>query len=201
GRVTAAALAVLTPSRPPSADVWPVLTRLRGRDVLSPETYEDCLAVAPDRVRKSLRRLAPMVDRPADIDPEATVEAIGLRPAESAVFRLLRSVDVLVTSAAAVRVAARVAGTDANLRNVLTAGRIDLARLVGTGDEAPMRMAAIRHLGLTICTSSVPSCQSCPIASACASNGVTDGVQLARADRAGEDAGLLFAGLDNEVPN
>ncbi|MDT3444352.1 DNA cytosine methyltransferase, partial [Pseudofrankia sp. BMG5.37] len=87
-------------------------------------------------------------------------------PADEKVFKMLLGYDVLAAGMSAVRVAARFRGTRSHERNQLTDGRIDLARLVGTGDEAPLRMAAIRYLGMTDCGPGVPKCGSCPLAEA-----------------------------------
>ena len=76
---------------------------------------------------------------------------IGLKPAESEIYALLSGDDVLLTSQGVLRVAARVAGTNSHQLNRLTDGRIDLARLVGSGEDAALRMAALRLLAATRC--------------------------------------------------
>lgn len=62
-----------------------------------------------------------------------------------------------------IRVAARVLGTDSHLRNTLTQGRVDLSRLIGGGTDAPLRMAAIRQIGNTLCRASEMNCDECPL--------------------------------------
>lgn len=68
------------------------------------------------------------------------------------------------------RVAARVAGTQSDVSNRHTDGRIDLARLVGGGPDAPLRMGALRILASTECGATTNSCAACPLQPWCASS-------------------------------
>jgi DNA (cytosine-5)-methyltransferase 1 len=91
-----------------------------------------------------------------------------MKPSQERMFRLLCGQDVLLDNQAALRVAARVAGTKSNKVNRMSDGRVDLARLIGAGDEAPLRMAALRLLGSTLCRELSPVCEVCPLRSYCA---------------------------------
>lgn len=99
--------------------------------------------------------------------PEQAVELakeLGLRPAEKALFFLLRGRNLMLTSQGPLRVAAKVANSTSDRVNRLTDGRIDLARLVGSGEtEAPLRMAALRLIGKTICLPKEQFCSACPL--------------------------------------
>jgi len=67
------------------------------------------------------------------------------------------------------RVAARIAGSRSDENNRLTDGRIDLSRLVGSGPDAALRMAALRLLATTHCTIGESDCGGCPLAQWCQS--------------------------------
>ena len=100
-------------------------------------------------------------------DLDEVSASLGMRPAEDLTFRLLCNQDVLLTNQSATRVASRVAGSESSSKNRLSDGRVDLARLVGSGTEAPLRMAALQIVGTRICTTKEPRCGDCPIASWC----------------------------------
>lgn len=100
-------------------------------------------------------------------DPDQLETALALNSSESQLFRLLTGDDALLTTQAALRVAARVSGTESDTVNRLSDGKVDLARLVGGGSMAPARMAAVRLLGLTVCRKSQPLCHDCPLLTAC----------------------------------
>ncbi|WP_232793912.1 DNA cytosine methyltransferase [Pseudofrankia saprophytica] len=182
----AAACALLSRAQPIPAEDMPALSVLSGCDRLDDATLQACLRVAPSNTRRRLERLRKIVDVELSEDAGDVIKLLKLRPAEAKVFKLLRGYDVLVAGASAVRVAARFLDTTSDEQNLLTNGRIDLSRLVGTGEqkfdqtsgtdepgrvakrgeEAPMRMAAIRHLAMTVCESTTPDCAACPLASA-----------------------------------
>ncbi|MFE4714816.1 hypothetical protein ACFRAM_28650 [Paenibacillus sp. NPDC056722] len=70
--------------------------------------------------------------------------------------------------------AARVAGSESDRINRLSDGRADLARLVGAGPDAPLRAAALRLLGSTVCTGTAPLCVVCPLRKQCPSSAASD---------------------------
>ena len=75
----------------------------------------------------------------------------------------------LVTSAAVLRVTARVTGTTVDRRNQNSTGRMELAKLVGAGENAATLNVAMHRLGQSVCTPRNPTCQSCPLRASCAS--------------------------------
>jgi DNA (cytosine-5)-methyltransferase 1 len=105
-------------------------------------------------------------------DAEALVESLAMRPAEADLCRLLSGDDVLLANQSALRVAARVAGSDSATKNRLSDGKVDMARLVGAGPDAPLRMAALRLLGTELCKTEDRKCGHCPLAEWCASTAV-----------------------------
>ncbi|MBM0274464.1 DNA cytosine methyltransferase [Micromonospora tarensis] len=122
------------------------------------------------RLRNAVERLAPLLDDP-DVahNPDQLEIKLRLRAAETDLFRLLLGEDRLVPNQTATRVAARVVGSDSHTTNRLTAGRLDLALLVGSGVHAASRMAAVRLLGATVCRTE-PSrqlCRTCPLRNNC----------------------------------
>lgn len=74
----------------------------------------------------------------------------------------------LVTSAAVLRVAARVTGTTVDRRNQKSTGRMELAKLVGAGENAATLNVAMHRLGQTVCTPRDPACHHCPLWAICA---------------------------------
>jgi DNA (cytosine-5)-methyltransferase 1 len=102
-------------------------------------------------------------------DDEAVELACRFRPAERDLYRLLLDTDMLLTSQAATRVAARVCGTESETRNRLSNGRLDMARLVGAGSDAPLRMAALHLIGSTLCRPQASLCGQCPLRDFCIS--------------------------------
>lgn len=150
---------------------------LRGAKSLTPsmlDSVEGRLRTAA--ARSALGRLRHAVrsgSRHGTADQEHLVNAAQLKPAEVDLFRLLTGQpDLLYTGQGAIRVAARVLGSESHRINRLSAGRLDLARLVGAGTNAPARMAAIRLIGASLCRSGEPDaahCASCPLRSTCRS--------------------------------
>lgn len=119
-----------------------------------------------DRARWA-SRLEQIVDRLDLEDVEAVGVALGLSPSHVKLLSLLHGGDHLVLGAAVQRVAARLCGLEGDkVANGLTEGRVRIARVVGAGDLAPNRMAALRVLGNSVC-GPVPSCEACPLASEC----------------------------------
>lgn len=120
------------------------------------------------QVVSRLDRIAAVVsDDGAWEDPGNLAKALKLKPAELAAFRLALGGDILLTAQGVLRVAARIAGRPSDRKNRLTDGRIDLSRLVGGGEHAPMRMAAIREISSLYCFPAMPDCGGCPLRAWC----------------------------------
>ena len=101
-------------------------------------------------------------------EPENLPALLGLKPAQTALLRLLAGDDLLLVTQPVMRVAARVLGAESDRINTLTDGRVNLARLVGGGADAPLRMAAIRLIGQMFCAPAEPLCAQCPLRPRCA---------------------------------
>jgi len=165
----AAAAAVTSSALAEPARTGDGLRYLRGLGTLDAATLRCAIdSLAGSKAGQALERLRPLVRRKSVWrTPEVLPEVIGLKPGETQLFRMLQGEDVMLRSQGVLRVAARVAGTRSDETNRLTDGRIDLARLVGSGPEAPLRMAAIRVLGATRCGVSTSDCGGCPLAAWC----------------------------------
>lgn len=127
-------------------------------------------------VRRALMRLLPAVDaweeQQQDTgsagDTAPWWEAVQLLPAEIERFACLAlGSPVLLTTQAPVRVAARMTGRPVHKVDRLTDGRLALAEIVGGGERAPVRMAAVAALGGGVCTIEEPDCGSCPLTMLC----------------------------------
>ncbi|MFP8941730.1 DNA (cytosine-5-)-methyltransferase [Streptomyces fenghuangensis] len=155
--------------RPGSAGAK-LMGRLRGVTRLGPETYDTLVKGAPSaRSSRSLERLKVLVDNETVWEkPLELPEVVGFEPAEAALYRLLSGEDLLLAGQGPIRVAARVNGTEADRKNRLSDGRVNLAKLVGAREEAPLRMAALRLIGMTTCRERAPLCSRCPLREYCA---------------------------------
>jgi len=127
-------------------------------------------------VVSALRRLLPAVDAwweqertgPPGIDGMQWWEAVKLMAAEEERFACLAlDAPVLLTTQAPMRVAARVTGRPVDKVDRLTDGRLALAEIVGGGEKAAARMAAVAALGRGVCTVVDPACGSCPLRLLC----------------------------------
>lgn len=123
-------------------------------------------------------------------DCEQFEEAAGVsRALARMVFRLVpaESHDPIVAPSPVLRVAARFWGSDVDVRNKRSDGRVAVARLVGVDDEAardPLlrSQGALAHLALFevaehICRPVTPDCGRCPLNAECASRSDLDSGQ------------------------
>src|SRR5262249_41613726 len=100
-------------------------------------------------------------------DTDQLADQLNMKTAEESTFRVLAGEDVLLTTQATLRVAARVVGSESDKNNRLSDGRVDLAHLIGAGSDAPLRAAALRLLGGTVCKTPIAMCASCPLRPQC----------------------------------
>ena len=171
---TALVSTVMVNGRADDGTVAMVLWQLVTPAHLTLEWLEDC--ELPAGVKRALTRLLPAaaawrdqqtIEQVPDGAP-AWYEAVTLLPAELERFACLAlGSPVLLTTQAPVRVAARVTGRPVDKVDRLTDGRLALAELVGGGQAAPGRMAAVAALGRGVCTVEEPECTSCPLALLC----------------------------------
>lgn len=138
---------------------------------LDAERFLAILARAGSSRRRLEGRLEQVVGRPELLaDPVNLVDAAGWGKSEAMLLAVMRGVDLIWSGSPAQRVASRMHGQDpSNTLNRQTDGRARIARLVGAGDGAAARMAALRLLGVTTCVSD-PLCGSCPLKEFCPSS-------------------------------
>jgi DNA (cytosine-5)-methyltransferase 1 len=168
GQAVAVLAALLGLDRLEGRDTSGALVPLVGREKLAAADLDRFCAAAGDvRFERRLQRVRPLTSlRKVWQDSNELIQELCLKPAEKALFRLMMGEDVMLTSDIALRVAARVAGHEL-AQNRLTDGRIELARLVGGGKDAPLRMAALRLVGKTTCRPTEPVCATCPLEQWC----------------------------------
>ncbi len=168
----AAVTALLTGTRASGQVLETAMGGMRGISHLGAGTIMQLgLAVTSPTAQAAVRRLATLTNkRSIWKDVDAVSVALSMRPGEDLTFRLLCNEDVLLTNQPALRVASRFRDTGSSSKNRLSDGRVDLARLVGFGTEAPLRMAALQLLGTQVCTAVNPECDGCPIAPGCATS-------------------------------
>jgi len=118
---------------------------------------------------KAVVRLTAAVAAIIDLGWEQGVTscATGIGPSGRQWLELLVDQEGLVASSAVLRVTARLTNTGVDRQNRLSAGRMELAKLVGSGSQAPMLNAAMHRLGSTICTTESPACTGCPLRRVC----------------------------------
>ncbi|MFF1377791.1 DNA (cytosine-5-)-methyltransferase [Streptomyces sp. NPDC058308] len=168
----AAVMAVLSGSKMKPMQLRELMELTRGRKAVTQRLYEALIKKAPTPgVAAKIARLLPLVgDRYAwqPSKSHAVPERIGLRPAEERLYSLLvGDQDLLLVTQGAIRVAARLNNSDADRTNRLSDGRVNLVRVVGASD-GPLRMAALRVIGSTLCTARNPYCAQCPLRKHCA---------------------------------
>jgi len=167
--LAAMAAAVLSGARARQDETTAATEALRERDMLTPPLLQAAITrIGTPGGERALRRLEPLLNRFADDDAPKLVE---LRPAEASIYHLLRGTvagESLLTTTTTVRVASRFLDTKSRSQEMLTAGRIDLARLVGSGEGSMTRMAALRQIGRSVCGPAAdPICDQCPLAAWC----------------------------------
>jgi DNA (cytosine-5)-methyltransferase 1 len=140
----------------------------------TPRLLATLVAMAdPGRRRLAAERLvaaaAAVRSDPAGWSGAGWAKAAGLGPAGRDWFGVLAGDGLgLVASTAVLRVTARVTGSDVDRQNRNSAGRMELAKLVGGGEAAPTLNAAMHRLGTAVCTTGQPACHACPVRGVCA---------------------------------
>jgi DNA (cytosine-5)-methyltransferase 1 len=101
-------------------------------------------------------------------EPDELADELRLKPAERGVFHLLLGANIMLATASVLRVTSRFFDSESHEKNKLTDGRVELARLVGGGSDAPLRMSAIRLLASSHCViGERPACPTCPLSDWC----------------------------------
>ncbi|MBE1533212.1 DNA cytosine methyltransferase [Actinomadura algeriensis] len=166
-QAVALVVALLGPARVESRGMVAALEKLRGRVKLVRKDLDALYAAASNdpRVQERLSRVEDLTTlRKIWDDSVELIATLKLKPVEKTLFMLLMREDVILPSQGPLRVAARVNGSTSDKQNRLTEGRVEIARLIGGGDEAPKRMAALRHLSVVNCLpGDAPFCATCPL--------------------------------------
>lgn len=166
----AAVMAVLSGTRLKPAQLEEIAVVVQGQDSLTETAHLKLLDAAPTAAaRVRIERLAGAVGETSVWStPEDVPERLAMKPSEAALYRLLIGVDLLWVGQGALRVAARLSNSESDKVNRLSDGRVELVKLVGAGDDATLRMAALRVIGNSFCRPKQPLCSQCPLSTACA---------------------------------
>ncbi|MFC9398545.1 DNA (cytosine-5-)-methyltransferase [Streptomyces sp. NPDC057027] len=170
--VHAAVVAVLSGTRVKPDQLRKMIEAIRGNTTLTRSALRTLVEAAPtDAVRARLERLSEVAGKPSawsDEKRDELPERLGMKPAERSLYRLLSDEDLLWVGQGALRVAARLHDSDSDRTNRLSDGRVHLVKLVGAGEKAPLRMAALRLIGNNLCRAKQPLCEECPLSQYCA---------------------------------
>ncbi|MEV4753627.1 DNA cytosine methyltransferase [Micromonospora sp. NPDC049559] len=169
----AAVVAMVSGAKAKPAVMAEFMTNVRSSKTLTAALFRRLVDAAPSAsVRARVDRLAPLVDRSYDWQWKKRFDVpakLAMKPAEAALYRLLIGEDLMLVGQSTLRVAARVNGIEPDHANRLSEGRVNLVKLVGAGEDAPLRMAAIRLIGMDLCREDQPVCSECPLIAHCAS--------------------------------
>lgn len=176
----AAVATLLTGRSVPAAGAEYALQAIRGRVRLSTADLDQLSQELPTESGQAIVGLFRPLLRQRNVwgDAGLLADALHLRASQERTFLLLAGNDVLLATQPTLRVAARVAGSESHKVNRLSNGRVDLATLIGVGQDAPLRAAALRLLGNTICLPAQPACDRCPLQANCASSARLDVSQV-----------------------
>ncbi|MFF8647304.1 DNA cytosine methyltransferase [Streptomyces griseoluteus] len=175
--LSAAVVAILSGTKLKPEQLRAMVEVVKECGSLTKSAFKSLLDMAPSTAaRARVERLVVVVD---DEDvwakPEDVPGRLELKPAERSLYRLLTNEDLLWVGQGALRVAARLNDSDSDRTNRLSDGRVNLVKLVGAGEDAPLRMAALRLIGNTLCRAKEPLCYECPLSKYCAGRDDTSG--------------------------
>lgn len=160
--------------------VWPLLARWPGPSELLAESH-------------SFKEIAGWIDRSARADqvletaswlqsrPEALSSADELAKAPNVTAAIAdlamlvlpstgdeESEDLVLVTKGTLRVAARYSGDVVDMKNRLTDGRLEVARLIGADVNARAAHLALMEIANSICQPTERRCTACPLAGTCA---------------------------------
>jgi DNA (cytosine-5)-methyltransferase 1 len=171
-------MAILSGTRMPMPHLRSLMETVANQGKLTRSTLRTLLdAAQTDTTRARLERLSVVAGKRLVWEQERRLdlpELVGLKPAEERLYRLLLGEDMLWVGQSALRVAARLHNSESDRVNRLSDGRVNLVKLVGADDDAPLRMAAIRLIGQTLCRIKEPICGACPLARYCVGRSTSD---------------------------
>ena len=153
------------------------MTWFRGQESITTQILDSAISETDSKpMARALERLRAVVGLSPQgwLDRDRVIDRLQLTASEESVFMHLLGAPILVNSQQAIRVAARVMGEDEE-RNRSTDRLVDLCRLVGSGDDAALRMGAVRAIASSTCHATAPDCAACPLRNACASAPVVRG--------------------------
>jgi DNA (cytosine-5)-methyltransferase 1 len=171
-------MAILSNTRVSDPQLRSMMETVIGQARLTRTALHSLIEAAPtNSVRARLERLTDVAGKRTVWERERCydlLEQVELKPAEERLYKLLIGEDMLWVGQSALRVAARLRNSESDRVNRLSDGRVDLVKLVGAGDDAALRMAAVRLIGRTLCRVKEPLCDACPLAQYCAGRGSSD---------------------------
>ncbi|NUR03532.1 MAG: DNA cytosine methyltransferase [Streptomyces sp.] len=171
----AAIVAILSGAKVRPDAMAEIMDIVRKSRTLTSTLFKKLVDAAPTKpARARVDRLEPLVDKPNAWRPDQRLKVpakLSMKPAEEALYQLLIGEDLMLVGTGNLRVAARVNGVDEDHANRLSEGRVNLVKLVGAGNDAPLRMAAIRLIGTDLCRDAQPVCSDCPLVAHCARRG------------------------------
>ena len=171
----AAVVAILSGAKVRPDALAEIMGIVRKSKTLTSPLFRKLLDAAPTKAaRARVDRLTPLVDKPNAWRRNQKLKVpakLSMKPAEEALYLLLIGEDLMLVGTGSLRVAARVNGADEGHANQLSEGRVNLVKLVGAGNDAALRMAAIRVIGADLCRDTQPVCSDCPLVAHCARRG------------------------------
>ena len=103
-------------------------------------------------------------------DPEILLDAPDVASTSARLVALADAegnVDVLFSRRGVLRVVARFSGTTVDRVNQRSDGRVEVARMVGAGEDGRLANLAIVELARSVCDPADPECPECPLVSSC----------------------------------
>jgi adenine-specific DNA glycosylase len=117
-----------------------------------------------------LANTARALGRRRSLDSDAWVGAAKLGDAEEGLFRTVGfGENRVLASAAMLRVATRIMGSNLDGEKKLSEGRMLVGRVIGNGPRAHELTAAVHALGRVVCRPEQPDCRRCPVNRYCQS--------------------------------
>ncbi|CAG7649294.1 DNA cytosine methyltransferase [Actinacidiphila bryophytorum] len=167
----AAVVAILSSTKIKSTAMADLTAAVRKSKRLSSTLFKKLVDTAPTAAaRARVNRLEPLVDKPYDWQWSKRFDVpskLAMKPAEESLYRLLIGEDLMLVVQGTLRVAARMNDIDTDHPNRHSEGRVNLVKLVGAGEDAPLRMGAIRIIGTDLCREDEPVCSECPLVAHC----------------------------------
>ncbi|MFJ3775290.1 DNA cytosine methyltransferase [Streptomyces sp. NPDC090075] len=167
----AAIVAVLSGTKIKPTVMADMMAAAKKSKRLTATLFKKLVDTAPTTAaRARVDRLAPLVNKPYDWQWSKRFDVpskLAMKPSEESLYRLLIGEDLMLVVQGTLRVAARMNDIDTDHANRLSEGRVNLVKLVGAGEDAPLRMGAIRIIGTDLCREDQPVCSECPLVAHC----------------------------------